>query len=73
MPTCYNLIVQSKVPAFLSLFDKLEHHHGSISAACRASGVNSNAYYRMKQTSFLTADNARKILNAHKRLAREVA
>lgn len=68
-----NLIIQSKVPAFIALFDKLERAHGSITAACRASGVQSGAYYRMKNASFLTPENARKILAATKRLTKELA
>lgn len=68
-----NLIIQSKVPAFVTLFDKLERAHGSINAACRAVGVSSNTYYRMKAENFLTPEVGRKIIDAHKRLARSPA
>ena len=68
-----NLIIQSKVPHFVTLFGKLEREQGSITAACKSSGVNQRAYYLMKSSNFLTAENARKILAAYKRTSKELS
>jgi hypothetical protein len=68
MPAAVNQIIQSKVPAFITLFDKLERVHGGVGAACRAAGISHNSYSRMKRTHFLTSEVARKILAANSRL-----
>ncbi|MBU3577560.1 hypothetical protein [Polynucleobacter sp. UK-Kesae-W10] len=65
-----NLIIQSKVPAFIALFEKIEQHAGGLCAACKATGVHEKTFYRMKHSHFLTDTTARKILTTYKRTSR---
>lgn len=63
-----NTIIQSKVPAFITVFGKLQRAHGGIDAACKAAGIHITTYYRMTKSHFLTDETARRILAASQSL-----